>query len=289
VYSKIIVGYDGTRRGEDAFALGALLAKETGISLLVAHVTGEQPKWTNIDRDYQRSLRGRLGDVFGRVKEAAAAQGVRYETASFSSVAPARGLRDLAKSVENALLVLGSTHRGSLGRVFIGSVGQQLLEDAPCAVAVAPRGFEKAADRQLSSLGVGFDGSPEANVALRHADALAGTLDASLRAIAAVKRRESAGADLGETVRELSQRPGTALQPELELVRGDPASALSKAAADLDLLITGSRGHGPMRHAVVGSVAAKLMRTSPSPVLVVPRGAGGPADEPAQSASSEAE
>src|SRR2546422_970988 len=102
VYSKIIVGYDGTRRGEDAF-------------------------------------------------------------------------------------VLGSTHRGSLGRVFIGSVGQQLLEDAPCAVAVAPRGFEKAADRQLSSLGVGFDGSPEANVALRHAEALAGTLDASLRAIAAVK------------------------------------------------------------------------------------------------------
>lgn len=37
-------------------------------------------------------------------------------------------------------------------------------------------------------------------------------------------------------------------------------------------MVVGSHGYGPMRHAPLGSVSAKLMRTCPAPLLVVPRG-----------------
>ena len=44
----------------------------------------------------------------------------------------------------------------------------------------------------------------------------------------------------------------------------------------LDLLVIGSRGYGPLGRTLLGGVSAEMMRTSPGPVLVVPRGAAAP-------------
>ena len=61
---------------------------------------------------------------------------------------------------------------------------------------------------------------------------------------------------------------------EPQLLHGEPAEALSEAAGDLDLLVLGSRGYGPVKGTVLGSVSARVMAAAPTPVLVVPRGAG---------------
>jgi nucleotide-binding universal stress UspA family protein len=58
------------------------------------------------------------------------------------------------------------------------------------------------------------------------------------------------------------------------LLRGDPAEALNEAASDLDLLVLGSRGYGPVKGTLVGSVSSRVMAATPCPVVVVPRGAG---------------
>lgn len=56
------------------------------------------------------------------------------------------------------LLVLGSSHRGAVGRVLIGSVTEQILHGAPCAVAVAPVGFHtRDTPARLQSIAVGHD------------------------------------------------------------------------------------------------------------------------------------
>lgn len=59
---------------------------------------------------------------------------------------------------------------------------------------------------------------------------------------------------------------------EGETIRGDPASVLVERCSELDLLVLGSRAYGPLRHALLGSVSARVMREAPCPVLVVPRG-----------------
>jgi nucleotide-binding universal stress UspA family protein len=58
------------------------------------------------------------------------------------------------------------------------------------------------------------------------------------------------------------------------LVHADPAEALTEAASDLDLLVLGSRGYGPVKGTLVGSVSASVMAAAPCPVLVVPPEAG---------------
>ena len=58
-----------------------------------------------------------------------------------------------------------------------------------------------------------------------------------------------------------------------EVVVGDPATELAYAGNDLDLLVTGSRGYGPVRRLMLGSTSARLVREAPCPVLVLTRGA----------------
>ena len=52
---------------------------------------------------------------------------------------------------------------------------------------------------------------------------------------------------------------------------GDPARELAYAADDLDLLVTGSRGYGPLRRLMLGSTSTKLVHEAPCPVLVLTR------------------
>jgi nucleotide-binding universal stress UspA family protein len=76
-----------------------------------------------------------------------------------------------------------------------------------------------------------------------------------------------------------AQRAGTTarrLVPEdlfasVEVPAGDPGTILAAASADLDLLVCGSRGYGPLRSVILGSVSRELARSSACPLLVVPR------------------
>ncbi|HET8784464.1 MAG TPA: universal stress protein [Candidatus Limnocylindrales bacterium] len=54
---------------------------------------------------------------------------------------------------------------------------------------------------------------------------------------------------------------------------GRPATVLADEARDVgaDLIVVGSRGHGPIASLVLGSVSAELVDHAPSPVLVVRR------------------
>jgi nucleotide-binding universal stress UspA family protein len=49
---------------------------------------------------------------------------------------------------------------------------------------------------------------------------------------------------------------------------------LRERSGELDLLVLGSRGHGPVRAVLLGSVSSALVRSAESPVVVIPREAG---------------
>jgi nucleotide-binding universal stress UspA family protein len=60
-------------------------------------------------------------------------------------------------------------------------------------------------------------------------------------------------------------------------VVGDPATELTRRSGHLDLLVLGSRSHGPLRRLILGSTSRHLVRHAACPVLVLPRGARAPA------------
>ena len=80
---------------------------------------------------------------------------------------------------------------------------------------------------------------------------------------------------LGKALEDVGRSPET----DAILLKGEPAKALADAGGDLDLLVAGSRGYGPLHHVLLGSVSARLMRTCPCPLIVVPRGVPSPTPE----------
>jgi nucleotide-binding universal stress UspA family protein len=64
------------------------------------------------------------------------------------------------------------------------------------------------------------------------------------------------------------------LKIETSVLSGDDvAQALLDAAQDRGgLLVLGSRGYGPVRRTLLGSVSVAIVRAAPIPVIVVPRG-----------------
>ena len=130
------------------------------------------------------------------------------------------------------MIVIGSTHRGGIGRVLPGSVGERLLHGAPCAVMVAPAGSPVASGSGSRRIGVGYDGKTEASHAREVAAALAASSARRWR------RSRSPGTEAG------ARRPD------------DAAKELVERSRELDLLVVGSRGYGPVRQALLGGVSA---------------------------------
>jgi nucleotide-binding universal stress UspA family protein len=72
----------------------------------------------------------------------------------------------------------------------------------------------------------------------------------------------------GATARRLMPE---ALHSSVETPSGNPATILAAASAHFDLLVCGSRGYGPMRSVILGSLSRELTRSAACPLLVVPR------------------
>ena len=200
----------------------------------------------------------------------------------------ARALHEVAIELEASAIVVGSSHRGRVGRVLAGSVTTDLLHGAPCPVVVAPRDYIERADG-FQRIGVGFIDSPEGRAALSVACELARACDGSVAVFNVMEPIEwspallvdgwnidrAFNAEREERVRSTSASARRlvpeALLSTVEVPTGDPATILAGTSAGLDLLVCGSRGYGPLRSVILGSVSRELARSAACPLLVVPR------------------
>jgi nucleotide-binding universal stress UspA family protein/rhodanese-related sulfurtransferase len=143
-------------------------------------------------------------------------------------------------------------------------------------VALAPRGYQRPL-AGLRSIGVAFDGSAQSRVALVWAAGAAAQIGSPLRVIAVVV--PDAPPDMREALSAAVADLPYDLPVELETPSGDPTLELRAAAGrGMDLLVAGSRGYGPFRGVLAGSVSAALARNCAAPVVVVPRAGRARAD-----------
>ncbi len=284
----IVIGFDGSEGATDALALGAQLAHTLDAGALIATVV-QYPEHLLIDEDLRRGLEREAEKLLDVAADLLSE--LEVETRAIIDESAARALHYLCEEEEPLLITLGSAHRGPVGRILLGSVGEGLLSGAPCPIAVAPQGYGQGEKEPgLRRIGVAFDGSSESSAALRTAIALAERAHASLTvvgvaepphygeaaAFAFLTVGEYESAEYKETQRlldkALAQVP-KALEAEPRIMQGMPAKLIAEAAQDFDLLLVGSRGYGPLRRTLLGSVSAKLMRSALCPVMVLPRGA----------------
>jgi len=286
MFAKVIVGVDASPNGRDAVALaGTLAAADATITLM--HVRDTLPRVT---RSLAPQSVTELEQTSRELLEAErAATAVSARLASVEASSPGRGLHEEAEREGADLIVVGSCGRGLLGRVFAGDDTRAALNGAPCAVAVAARGYAQR-EQPPALIGVGFDDGPESRAALAVARVLAARTGAAVHALEAVSLPLYAYNALvaGVVTQELIEDAGARLAaiPDVvgHAVSGFAGEELAIWSGQLDLLVIGSRGYGPLRRLVLGSTAQYLERHARSSLLVLPRVAatpGGDATAPA--------
>ena len=290
MYSDVIIGFDGSDSGHDALALGRRLAQSISASATVVCVHPYQALTSDVYADSAVELSWRRGAelILDQARRALDdIPDVSFRTKADTS--PARALDEVALEAAAAVIVVGSTHRKRLGRVVGTTTSDQILHAAPCAVAVAPAGYaQRRTGKVLGVVGAAVDGGGETERIARLAASIARGAKSELRLLTVVDTHVTTGALKPENLRNRSIRDaardgarqalergtvaaGSGVEVERRMLEGPPAITLVAESKDLDLLVVGSRGYGPLRRLVLGTVGGAVLRDAACPVLAIPR------------------
>jgi nucleotide-binding universal stress UspA family protein len=294
----IVCGLDGSLASVDLARIAARLADVLDARLEAVHVLGARSVRASLataattagagwaaggvpDDDGADSELEALAMLDG-VCDAANASAARRRIVRYGD--PARRLAIIAEQCGASLVVVGTRGDARSGDALLGSVSSRLAADAPCPVLVIAPGLEphvRPEDWRGRTLVTGFDGSPAAWGAARHAAILANRLGGGLSVISVDAGAVRPTRDIVRLLRTAASRGSdghrvpTALDVRHELRHGDPAWELEAVAAAITapLIAIGSRGLGPWRDALLGSVARRLLKTARRPLLILPAAA----------------
>jgi nucleotide-binding universal stress UspA family protein len=279
---KIVVGYDNSADAKAAAVWALDAAERTGapVEFLFAY---EWPEWVPAtstvgappvqpDGEIERAVNGMLNEARANARRSHAS--VRTET---STVNASAALTLIGRSAEAGLIVLGSRgHSGVIG--LLGSVSVAVSENAHCPVVVV-RGDPHAAGPVV----VGVDDSAPAQAALRFAAEQARDRRVALRVIRAWLPTDGLGDPTPEAALMVTSDEQQAFDDMVEQARAEhpgvdingetvaehPAAALVRESATAQLLVVGTRGRGPVRGMLLGSVSQHVLRHSTATVAVV--------------------
>ena len=296
----ILVGYDPRTADREPVNFGVAAARLTGAPLVVACVhVGPRPLAVSAGQPLSYaivpaddSLVSDCSHTLRQLEEELEAEGVSADYLKLPGDSAARALNEAAEAHQAGVLVVGSGRRNRAPKV-LGSTAERLVHGAPCPIAVVPHRW---AAGEVETIGVAFVDSKEGREALRGAHALARRMGATLRVITVVKPRMVMYGDteattavrpgrdfesvLGEHRVEAERRTrqiadallGDGAPIEVDAFVGDPADVLVDLSEHLDLLVSGSRGYGPLRAVLLGSVSRRVVAEASCPVIVLPRG-----------------
>ena len=182
-----------------------------------------------------------------------------------------------------------------------------MLHSAPVPVVLTPRGYRPSSDARLSRVTCAFAGSTRSRTAFDAAVQLAicGTTcpcgsPPSLFATTRCTRQRSATTpsassnSSGARRRQEAQKKALAQLPDdVEVEAGVVGGRDWEDALDSlpweegEVLVVGSSRLGPVTRVFLGSNSTKIVRSSPVPVLVIPRGADVHLEDAASTGSQE--
>jgi nucleotide-binding universal stress UspA family protein len=201
-------------------------------------------------------------------------------------------------SRDASLAVVGTRGKGGFADRLLGTVSSTLPAHAYCPTVVVPlrdqrRGGVVPTDestpvvRPVRRMVVGVDGSPQADLALRHAIAESVAWGAELTAVAGVPVGSGSGvmawlpatidqtqilADVTEGLnvvvdRALADHPGVTVRRVV--LDGTGAELLTEFSSATDLIVVGSRGRGGFTGLLLGSTSQAVLHHAACPVMVV--------------------
>ena len=286
--SQVVIGYDGSEASEDAVGFGLTWSRSTGDVPIIATVyPGEHGSGVGrVDADWASYVREQAQTVQDNARATVGDAALYRNVASTSA---AHGLADLAEEVEAVMVIVGTTRETGLPGALLGSSTERLLHGATAPVTVVPPRWRRSAPDWISRIGVAYIDTRDAREALRMAVKVALGIPARLTLYTVLgqsserysylvgRTDEQAFWDMArDSFRMALDFASAGVPPKLEsrtvLLEGAVVESLAALGPDdVDVLVCGSRGYGPVRRVLLGGVSAPLIRRARLPVTVVPR------------------
>jgi nucleotide-binding universal stress UspA family protein len=290
--TKVLLATDGSMEAQLAAKSALGLAQQTGSELHVLHVlalpldTRDPSSFEpEVRRQLEERASARVDELVGRIE----AQGGEVAGTHLGVGRPDAEIIDQAEVIGAGLIVMGSRGLGPLRRALTGSVSDSVLRHAHCPVMVV-RGEAVVFPTKIL---LATDGSEEANLASSTAADLARGTGSELHIVYVepatyvfeMEEWEASRADMrDELERAAGEVADSRLQEQLRKIGetdaqiagtyarvGFPDAEIVALAGKLGvrLIVMGSRGRGPLKRALMGSVSDSVVRHASCPILVV--------------------
>lgn len=288
---RILVPVDFSDPSRQALRAAIALAQRFGSRLAVAHVTRRNrpdshiaAEQVGITFDTRRAGRARLSEFIeqelpGDLQPAR----MVVDGVPFDEIAKA------ARTWEADLIVIATHGYTGLKHVLLGSTAERVVRHAPCPVLVVrgrgKRGVKTAfSPDKVRSILAPVDFSEPSLDALPHALALARKYEAQLTLlhvlqplhpdllIDTTQSQRDARVAAHERLTKLADATKKAWpRTGRELRAGQPVATITALArrTNADVIVMGTHGRTGIKGALIGSVAERVVRHAPCPVLVV--------------------
>ena len=289
----ILAGFSSSRQGGAPLNLAVQLARTTGEKVIAAVIIERAlpPGIDPIEDEFQQHVATQataaLDRVIDRVRDSSDISVVVHQSTSIP-----RGLMELVDHHQADLVVVGSSSSGLLGKVALGSVTDRLVHTAAVPVAIAPRGYPSS-PLPIQRLTAAYGGAADAVGLIATTADLAKRWSARMRIASFTVRplrmfggtiepsaedlvvRQWTRQTLDAALKQLNEARATVSIPDVDVVVGagtDWREAVDGITWESgDMLLLGSGAAGPMAQVFLGSVAAKIIRHAPVPVMIMPR------------------
>jgi nucleotide-binding universal stress UspA family protein len=291
--TRILLASDGSEEAARAARTAIELSENLGAELHLVYVGHmpyvfyESPGAWALDRDLQRRMEERMEEgaitrlegELRRIREA----GGKVAQAHAKVGRPDAEIVNLAEELAADLIVVGSRGLGPLKRALMGSVSESVLHHAHTSVLVA-RGAPISFPTKIL---VATDVSEESALAVRTAVDIARRTGSELHIVHVGdvvpayhperhgylaqydKLQEQARRLLDEHVEQIKAATGTVARAHLRLGHPDKEIVVLGEEIGAGLIVAGSRGLGPLKRALLGSVSSSVVRHAHRSVLVV--------------------
>jgi nucleotide-binding universal stress UspA family protein len=265
----IVIGAHPKRRDREPIELGLTVSRLTHAPIdVVGTFLFDSTPHRSAPEEYGRVLRDQLQQAAGDTDRPSGEARVHVLPGS-----PAHALQEKASELGAGLIIVGSTHRGAIGSITLGTTADRVLQHAPCPVAVAPRGVRDE-DETRQGVAVAFVDTPGGRSALRAGAAIARCAATSLTAYTVIERhtpeadRDRAERAVEEAIAELAGD----IEAETRILTDGGVEALVAQSRRHSFLVRGCRTRGPVRPPLAFGLPSKLARQAACPLIIVPPG-----------------
>ena len=281
---RVLAAVDFSEPARAAFDHALALSRLHDAELLVVHAVPT-------DRAFRWDGRERIA-LIGSLRHAAQAAGVRFRVSVQHGDAAGVILLH-AKSRQVDLIVLGSSTRSGLDRFRFGSVAETVAREATQPVLVVPAGTGKTGDSTtpFKNILVAVDFGEGSSAAVERALSMANgesrvTVVHVIRGVPFDRSyRYPYHLMEPEYQRNLARvawrRMGSIVpvgaakgrKVHTRVVTGEPTAEIARVAAEVgaELILVGVTARGPIGRLIMGSTAARVIRSAGRPVLAIPQ------------------